>query len=185
MICFYRLVSYDQGELEHCLYSVVWAPFYYLLFWKQIKTHNMKNHRLFLTQDWLQYMCPLRIKALSLAVQSNYTLKENKKKMLSQTLSIGRLKKSSYSCFTATIDYSRITFAEKRYGQAIPAFNSRGKGVSPCSDQWLMPVEKFQSYCQSAQSSWKMIGSICNLWPWIKRTLGNVPHHYSSFVTKK
>ena len=56
-----------------------------------------------------------------------------------------------------------ITFAEKRYGQAIPAFNSRGKGVSPCSDQWLMPVEKFQSYCQSAQSSWKMIGSICDL----------------------
>ena len=54
-------------------------------------------------------------------------------------------------------------FRGKKYGQAIPAFNSRGKGVSPCSDQWLMPVEKFQSYCQSAQSSWKMFGFICDL----------------------
>ena len=65
--------------------------------------------------------------------------------------------------FNSIIDYSRITFAEKCIDTSIPAFNSRGKGVSPCSDQWLMPVEKFQSYCQSAQSSWKMIGSICDL----------------------
>ena len=54
-------------------------------------------------------------------------------------------------------------FAEKMYCTSIPAFISRGKGVSPCFDQWLMPIEKFQSNCQSAQSSWKMIGSICDL----------------------
>ena len=82
------------------------------------------------------------------------------------------------------IDYSHITFAEKMYCTSIPAFHSRGKGVSLCSEQWLMPIEKFRRNCQSTQSSWKMIGSICDLWPWIKRTLGNVPHHYSSFVTK-
>ena len=79
---------------------------------------------------------------------------------------------------------NQITFAEKMYRQSIPAFNSRGKGVSPCSDKWLMLIEKFQSNCQSAQSSWKMIGSIYDLWPWIKWVLGNIPHHNSSFVTK-
>ena len=83
-----------------------------------------------------------------------------------------------------SIDYSYITLAENFNQQSIPAFNSRRRGVSSCSGQWPMPVEKFLSSCQSAQSIWVIIGSICDLWAWIKLILGNIPHHYSSLVTK-